>query len=106
MFTLLLDVFIKKELEDYDVTVLHFKNGLQELADSFRERMEKSATLYYMKDFQRCDENLEYYREDIFQLADNDYTLSVMFLGNEIISVGLYILNRIEDNLVAFLCVE
>lgn len=106
MFTLLLDVFIKKELKAYDVTVLHFKNGLQELADSFREKMEKSVTLYYMKDFQRCDKNFEYYREDIFQLAGNEYTLSVMFLGNEIISVGLYIENMIEDTLVAFLCVE
>lgn len=107
----LIDEFVRQELSDYNVTVVHLGDALEELALSFCNSIGKDLTLHYNAVFQRCDLQVAHHREEIYYGTRFEYNLSVMYFETRytlpvIGFVGLYTGNARDGNLEAVLCIR
>lgn len=107
----LIDEFVRQELGDYDVTVVHLGDGLEELALSFCNSTVRNLTLYYNAVFQRCEPPVAHHKEEIYHGTRFEYNLSVMYFETRytlpvIGFVGLYTGNASDNNLEAILCIR
>ena len=105
-----LDEYIRAELEDYEVLVVNLESELSELAAALITELVPVVTFVYNECFTRCSEEFSSYRELIFHGTNYEYNLSVLFSESrftttQLMMVGLFSGNNVENNKKAVLCI-